>query len=358
MPTPFWTRVIIVVAAAMWFGIALLLDAPVDATWLKPAGFVTAAVVLLMVAFDTLLWRLLPLRVTKRPILRGTWRAELTYRWPPEAAPTTKPCYLLIRQNFSTVSVRMFFDISSSESRSADISVSDGQYRLWWTYLSMAEQFDRDNPMHRGAAEVAISVSGKTTLEGQYWTERQTVGRITAYAHSRKFWDSFAKAEHAKFDSRKPGEAEPDQPGGVKAVLRRIGVVRATAHRAHSFRGPLIRAAGRIAKPRSLSRSAMRCRVQPTSVRATDVVSESRSKPGYIPEAARVGLAHPALNEPRLPAWFLSGRRLRRLHESVAVMSVWRTLARPRPACPGSSRRRSGPGLSSAPGTSSLMTWT
>lgn len=207
MPTPFWTRVIIVMAAALWGAIAWYLDAPIDATWLKPAGYVMSGVVLLLVLFDTLLWRVLPLRVTKRPNIRGTWKAQLHYRWPADAPERSKDCYILVRQTFSTISVRMFFDISSSESRSAAVEVSgDGQYSLWWTYLSMARQFDRDNPPHRGAAEVAISVSGKVTLEGQYWTERSTAGRISTSAHSKKLWDSFEKAQQARFSSRSPAQ--------------------------------------------------------------------------------------------------------------------------------------------------------
>lgn len=205
MPTPFWTRLIIVLAAALWLGIAYLLNAPINATWLKPAGYVMSAVVLLLVAFDTFLWRFFPLRVTKRPNIRGTWKAELHYRWPVGAPQRNKRCYVLIRQTFSTISVRMFFDISTSESRSAAIEVTDdGQYKLWWSYLSMAREFDRDNPPHRGAAEVAISVSGTTTLDGQYWTERSTAGRIVTVGHSKKAWDSFEKAERAAFTSHTP----------------------------------------------------------------------------------------------------------------------------------------------------------
>lgn len=199
MPTPFWTRLVIALAAVLWFGIAYLLEAPVDDAWLKPAGYVVAAVVLLLLAFDTVLWRWLPLALTKRPNLRGTWRADLRYEWPPGSPAQSKDCYLLIRQTFSTVSIQMLFDISSSKSRSADIKNTDGHFELWWSYLSMAYQFDPDNPPHRGAAEVAISVSGETSLEGEYWTERKTVGRITTSGRSKKLYDSYAKAQRATF---------------------------------------------------------------------------------------------------------------------------------------------------------------
>jgi hypothetical protein len=199
MPTPFWTRFVIGVAAVLWFGIAYLLDAPVDEEWLKPAGYVMSAVVLLLLAFDTLLWRWLPLAVTKRPNVRGTWKAKLHYEWPPVTPTQSKECYLLVRQTFSTVSVQMFFDISSSVSRSADIQTADGSYQLWWSYLSMANQFDRENPPHRGAAELTIATVPKIRLDGQYWTERKTVGRITTSARSKKLYDSWEAAQAGKY---------------------------------------------------------------------------------------------------------------------------------------------------------------
>jgi len=194
MPSPTWTRIVIALAALLWFGIAYAIDAPIDAKWLKPAGFVMSGVVLALLAFDLLLWRFLPLWLTRRPNIRGTWKAELQYRWPEEEPPKVKDCYLAIHQTFSTVSVQMYFDISSSESRSADIRSNDKRRSLWWSYLSMAYEFDTANPPHRGAAELVISTVPKTILQGTYWTERKTKGSIMTSGRSKKIYEDYQQA--------------------------------------------------------------------------------------------------------------------------------------------------------------------
>jgi hypothetical protein len=204
MPTPFWTRLVIGLAAAIWFALALALKAPVDATWLKPAGAVMALVVLGLLAFDRWGWKLLPASVSKRPNVHGTWKGELQYQWPEGTPVQSKPCYLTVRQTYSAVTVDMHFDISDSESRSADIKCVNGRYSLWWSYWSAAKALHReDNPPHRGGAELVISLKPVVRIEGDYWTERKTRGRILTSTRSWHLYDDFAAAEAGDF-SRPP----------------------------------------------------------------------------------------------------------------------------------------------------------
>jgi hypothetical protein len=196
MPTPFWTRLIIGVAAGLWLALAIVFKAPVDATWLKPAGIVMSAVVLLLLGFDRWGWKHLPASITKRPNLRGTWKAELHYQWPEDTPTQTKPCYLTIRQTYSTISVDMHFDISDSESRSADIVTRNGRQSLWWSYWSAAKTLHREgNPPHRGGAELVISSKPVPRLDGDYWTERKTHGRLVATVRYKQLYDDFESAE-------------------------------------------------------------------------------------------------------------------------------------------------------------------
>lgn len=199
MPSPTWTRIVIGLAASLWFAIAYFLDAPVEAAWLRPAGFVMAAVVLLLLAFDLFLWRALPIWLTKRPDIRGTWRSELHYRWPADEPPKTKECFLVVHQTFSAVSIRMLFPKFSSESLSADIKCPEKKRSLWWTYLGMPDEFDPGNPMHRGAAEAVIATVPKARLEGTYWTERGTRGRIVTNGRSTKLYEDFEQAQAAEY---------------------------------------------------------------------------------------------------------------------------------------------------------------
>jgi hypothetical protein len=195
VPTPLATRIIIGLSAGLWLVLAVVLDAPVDRTWLKYVGGIASMVVVLLLIFDRWAWRWLPAAVTKRPNLQGTWRAQLHYQWP-EGTPTqTKDCFITIRQTYSTVRVNMHFDISDSKSRSAAIVETNGTRSLWWSYMSIAHSLEQvDNPPHRGAADLAIAPKPKLSLAGDYWTERKTQGRLTTTGRSRHLYDDYQSA--------------------------------------------------------------------------------------------------------------------------------------------------------------------
>jgi hypothetical protein len=180
--------------------LAFVLDAPVDKTWLKYVGAITSVVVVLLLIFDRWAWRWVPLAMSKRPNLQGTWKAQLHYQWPDGAPTKTKDCFIIIRQTYSTVTVAMLFDISDSESKSAAIVDSNGQRSLWWSYLSIAHTLEQqDNPPHRGAAALVISPQPKLALVGDYWTERKTRGRLTTSGRSKQLYGDYQSALAAKY---------------------------------------------------------------------------------------------------------------------------------------------------------------
>jgi hypothetical protein len=199
MPTPLWTRLVIGVAAGRWVLIAFVLDLNVDQNWLKSLGGVAGAVVVLLLFFDRWGWRWLPFALPGHPKLHGTWKATLHFEELEAGQPTgerrDKDCFVVVRQTYSEVKVNMLFDISSSESRSAAICEQNGVLRLWFSYWSAAGTLDRDgNEPHRGGAELVISVKPRLLLEGDYWTERRTRGRIETHGRSPHLYDDFKSA--------------------------------------------------------------------------------------------------------------------------------------------------------------------
>lgn len=195
MPTPLATRIVIGLSAALWLALAFVLKAPVDKGWLKALGAIASVVVVLLLIFDRWAWRWLPVAVSKRPNLQGTWKAQLHYQWP-EGTPTQiKDCFIVIRQTYSSVSVDMHFDISDSQSRSAAIVETNGRRGLWWSYLSVAHALEQEgNPPHRGGAELVISPKPKLSLAGDYWTERKTRGRVTTIGHTKQCYEDYQSA--------------------------------------------------------------------------------------------------------------------------------------------------------------------
>jgi hypothetical protein len=195
VPTPLATRIIIGLSAALWLGLAFALDAPVDRTWLKYLGGIASVIVVLLLIFDRWAWRWVPVAVSKRPNLQGTWTSQLHYQWPDGTPTQTKDCFITVRQTYSTVTVAMHFDISDSESRSADIVLTNGKRRLCWSYYSVAHTLEQaDNPPHRGGAELVVSPKPTMSLAGDYWTERKTRGRITTTQRSKVLYEDYASA--------------------------------------------------------------------------------------------------------------------------------------------------------------------
>ncbi|WP_354697581.1 hypothetical protein DSM112329_03216 [Paraconexibacter sp. AEG42_29] len=198
MPTSTWTRAVLVLGALLWFGALWVLGETFNATWLKPAGGVLAAVVGLLWLFDRFVWRRVPAKVRQRPDVRGTWATDLHYT-DRDSQAKVKRCYLVVRQTFAKVSVRMYFDISSSDSERAAILSEDDTYRLAWDYRSAATEYDHENPSHRGKAEMKIATVPALELDGTYWTERKTTGRLVTVGWSKELFDSFSAADAAEY---------------------------------------------------------------------------------------------------------------------------------------------------------------
>ncbi len=196
MPSAPWTRAIIFLAAGIWFVAAFFIGVPVDRVWLKYLGGTASVVVILLLAFDLFIWRWLPKWLVKRPNIRGTWKATLQSNFiGQDGKPVEKVCYIVIRQNYSKICVEMLFDISNSVSASAEIVQGNGRPALWYTYRSEAHALKQEgNPPHRGATTLYIADTPRVALEGDYWTERNTTGRIETSGRNKKLADSFRGA--------------------------------------------------------------------------------------------------------------------------------------------------------------------
>lgn len=204
MPSGNWTRGVIFAAAGLWIALAFFMDFPVDRNWLKYVGILASVVVWALLAFDLWVWRWLPYALTKRPNLKGTWKGTYTSSWETDAGPSLPTeFYLVVRQTYSTINVEALFSISRSRSSSANITLGEGSPILWYTYDSSAHALKTTgNPPHRGATQLTIQTEPQIALEGDYWTSRQTVGRIEMSVVSSKCAGSFAGAQGLKYEQR------------------------------------------------------------------------------------------------------------------------------------------------------------
>lgn len=193
---------VVLLAAAIIWGVLLVLDGVVvSLSWLRHVSVVAGAVLLLLSAFDLFLWRLPALHswFVRRPNLRGTWRATLRSNWVDPATGATVPPimgYMAISQTFSRLSLRLMTEESRSEILGAEILRSeDGTYRVVGVYRNEPKLSVRHrSPIHNGAVLLQALGSPPSSLEGHYWTDRNTAGELVLTERKRKLVDDLKAA--------------------------------------------------------------------------------------------------------------------------------------------------------------------
>jgi hypothetical protein len=178
-----WT--VIGLAALVW----LALSAVGIASGGPAAALAIADVVpfLLLAAslFERRIWqwpRLHP-HVVGTPVLRGTWKGTMTALWSDPAtgaAPEPKAIYLAVEQTLTTVAVSLFTDESTSRSIAGSVANVPGRgWVLSYTYLNTPRIERRvASPIHYGGALLSILDGGGVTIEGEYWNDRASKGRL------------------------------------------------------------------------------------------------------------------------------------------------------------------------------------
>lgn len=193
---------ILVVAAALWGVILVVEGVAVSGAWLRPFSIVVGALMLLLAVFDLWAWRFRILHgwFVPRPDLRGTWRVELQSDWKdPVTDAVIGPivAYLVVRQTFSTLSIRMLTAESASELVAAEINkAGDGTYRLAAVYRNEPKLSVRErSPIHYGALVLDVQGDPVKDLAGYYWTDRNSRGELRSLARHKTVAGSFKEAQ-------------------------------------------------------------------------------------------------------------------------------------------------------------------
>jgi SMODS-associating 2TM, beta-strand rich effector domain len=200
VPTANWTRIVIGLAAVVAISIVWATRGTIDVTYAKALVTASGVVVLFLLAYDRWAWRWPPFRwFTRRPILHGTWKAELRTSYPARAHETIE-CYLAIAQTYSQICVDVLFDRSSSRSMSGDLVLEGGRWVLYYVFHTQADALHREgNPPGRGGAALVVAREPQVQLAGDYWTERDTRGTVRTLGHTAKVYTTFEAARAAAY---------------------------------------------------------------------------------------------------------------------------------------------------------------
>ena len=129
------------------------------------------------------------------PDLNGTWKVAIRPT-APESSPQKVVAYMVIRQTFSTISLRLLTAESHSEALSAHVvRRDDGTYSLASVYRNTTRlQVREHSPLHHGALILDVHGDPPDSLAGQYWTDRLSQGELVLSARSPKLAHSFEQA--------------------------------------------------------------------------------------------------------------------------------------------------------------------
>lgn len=145
-------------------------------------------------------WRVFRGWLVNKPVLHGTWRGQLHTTWrDPKTDVVSGPVeiYVTIRQTYHSVHVTMFTKESVSKSESANTCLEEdkGIRLLSYSYANLPNPEVRDrSQIHYGAARLRIILKPEPALEGEYWTDRKSTGRIELSYASRELIERFPKA--------------------------------------------------------------------------------------------------------------------------------------------------------------------
>lgn len=178
---------LVALTAAVWMVALFVRGTPLTTDLLLPFGAAVSTLVTATLLFDKYAWRWpwLQAFLSKRPDLQGTWRARLVSNFVvPESGATIAPImgYIVIRQTFSTLSVRLYTDKGSSFLVAHAIEMIDGdRFRITAVYQNVPRLDLRGNgsEIHHGTFIIEAQGLRPTVMDGHYWTDRNTRGTLT-----------------------------------------------------------------------------------------------------------------------------------------------------------------------------------
>lgn len=198
----------IALAVVAWVALLWIRGTPIGWDHLWPYGLVVSLLTLLATAFDRWIWawRALQGWFVHRPDVRGTWHVDLKSQWiDPDTGEPPDPivCYMGIRQTLSRLSMRLMTPESSS-SLIADkiIQSNDGVFHITGVYSNtpILELRGEQSEIHFGALMFQVINDPPTSLQGHYWTDRNSRGTMVLSQRADKVYFRYEDA-HAAFSS-------------------------------------------------------------------------------------------------------------------------------------------------------------
>lgn len=196
-----YIKAIIYVTVLVWTIVLYANHAAITSAWLQHVSMVITIVLYAVMAFDLWLWKFSLLHgwFVKRPVIDGTWKVEIRSNWKHPATGAGIPPiegFMVVRQTFSTLSMRLLTAESSSELVGTEIVCSaDGFYCVSGVYRNEPRlQVRERSAIHYGAVWLRIIDEPLKKVIGHYWTDRETAGEMELSNRQKKKFQTFQSA--------------------------------------------------------------------------------------------------------------------------------------------------------------------
>lgn len=199
MPSRLQLSTFLVMAAILWGLSLVMMGIAISPIWLRPLSIVTGGLLMALAAFDKRLWRLRLLHgwFVHRPDVNGTWRVIIRPVNNPGVSQVDG--FMVIRQTFSTLSLRLLTAESSSELLAGSVvRAPDETYSLAGVYRNDPRLAVRDrSPIHHGGILLQVIGDPPAALKGHYWTDRSSCGEIELADRDPRVFHDFDSARAA-----------------------------------------------------------------------------------------------------------------------------------------------------------------
>jgi hypothetical protein len=194
-------QVIITIAVLVWAVMLILQGVDLEFGFLRPYSVAVGTAVVALNVYDKWLWKIPWLEhIPKRPPnLSGTWSGILYSEYvDPKTGEIVPPkkVFMAVEQTASSISIRQLTIESQSHSLTASLDKNAGLWVASYTYVNEPLlRHQKRSPMHLGAGVLNIHGSPPTSVDGQYWTSRDTKGEVRFSHRSKQLYTKFEDAE-------------------------------------------------------------------------------------------------------------------------------------------------------------------
>ncbi len=195
-----WLVVLVVFATALTWAVTIaVLGFPTN-WWSALKPFVSAITVagLILGIYVHWAWRFWGVRawIANTPDISGAWQMELQSEWKDPATGERKPLisgFAQVDQSANSFCLRLFTEEARSKSIAYSFSEDQSVHDLSIVYENkpnIALRMNRSR-FHQGAATFSVRGYYPDRVEGEYWTERETIGTLRLINRKRKAVNSF-----------------------------------------------------------------------------------------------------------------------------------------------------------------------